>query len=262
MKKSSFTMTELIITLSGVVIFAALFIPAVSNANAQGKTAACLDNQRTCHRAAAAYANDNDGAMALKTIDNNAYTLLWTMVRGTCPAQANKTNKVYLESFAPTICPTLNIAVPPVKSPAANRLIAYYAVPYQAMKQKGKHAFKSQHESLFYDLRNKEAYYTYGNKNGSVVLDTKLLKMPDAAMLFTESYRESLKSGFWHFSFNSKSSTIDLRHDEMSNIVYADGHAASQDQSHFEDLKDNGFILLQNTTGYLFSRENNDFIEY
>ena len=261
MKKSIFTMAELVIILSVCAVFAALFIPAVSHADAQSKNAACLDNQKLCQRAAAAYADDNGGILFLKARDNQTYTLLWGMVRGSNVETPSMKAKAYIDNFVPALCPELNIVPPSRTSPGANGITGHYAVVYRAMKIKGGSA-PAKVESLFCDTRNRSAYYMHGKRPSSAVMDTNLLSKPDAAALFAEAWSISLKKGWYTYSFADKSSMLNMRHDDSTNMVFADGHAASLDLNHFAELKKNKFILLGNTTGRIYNSSTAQVVEY
>ena len=254
-------MAELMTVIAVVIMFTAIMIPVAGNASAKSKSAACTDNLRQCQTAAAAYINDNAGQVVLKSHDFNHMTLLWGMVSGRSPMLSTRENKAYLNSFKQTVCPSLKGVIPEKNSAAAGNINNFYAVPYMAMKKRGGYA-NSEHESLFYDLRNRDAYFQLDTVAGSTVVDTVKLRDPSAAMLFTEIWSEQHKNAFYHYSFNNKTAGIDLRHNNRTNIAFFDGHVKAVDITFFEDLKDNNYILDGGATGYLFNSRNGKKFAY
>ena len=264
MKKLRFTLLELVIVFTVAAMFAALLIPVAASADGKSKNAACLDNMRKCQSAAAAYAADYDGVMVMKYSDVPIMTLLWSMVMGRSPVSEKIRTTPRLESFADATCPALDVVIPERKTAGVGRFTSCYAVPYMALTGVDAKYDTDSAASRMYDLRNRQTYFnpSGSHRKAQTALDTKKLMVPEAAVIFAESYSITEKKGYFHYNFSSGSILLDMRHENKTNMVYADGHAASQDAGHFMDLKDNGFILTRNRQGELYNSVTGEKIKY
>lgn len=61
MRKSAFTLVELLVVISTISLMMAILMPALSRARQQGKSVMCLSNLRQMDIASQSYVNDNDG---------------------------------------------------------------------------------------------------------------------------------------------------------------------------------------------------------
>ena len=59
----AFTLIEMLVVISIIVVLAALLLPALSSARERGRRASCLNNQRQIYVGAVAFAGDNDGLL-------------------------------------------------------------------------------------------------------------------------------------------------------------------------------------------------------
>lgn len=77
-RPSGFTMIELLVTISIIVVLAALLLPAITAARNMSKRVACTSNLRQLGMAYTAYASDNQGLMPCGAVIGAGTTRRWS----------------------------------------------------------------------------------------------------------------------------------------------------------------------------------------
>ena len=184
-KKQTFTLIELLVVIAIIAILAAILLPALNSARERGRTASCVSNLKQMGTAVATYADDFNGTLIFKAGDNAGYTLGMAMTFGSNVITNSIEAPQRIDSGA-AHCPSASGVPKFERTEAFISKFPVYAVPYQVYDLSYK---TDKNCSRMYDIRNKDAFYDYGNhgNSGRGAIAFSRLTSPSNGMLFMEA---------------------------------------------------------------------------
>jgi prepilin-type N-terminal cleavage/methylation domain-containing protein/prepilin-type processing-associated H-X9-DG protein len=225
LKRAGFTLIELLVVIAIIAILAAILLPALNSARERGRTASCINNMKQCVTATVMYSDDYDGNIYIKSGDGNGqvkFFLLYSLVKGYAAGSSSVTAEKRLPSFNVVCCPNVsNIPADDLTGGATTR--PFYGIPY--MHGSG-HVINGKNEA--------SAYLCLSNppvppdKSPTLNINTKAIKSASTAVVYTESWSNSLNDYCSNYGLTSNQSCkLLFAHNDTMSICFIDGHAAA-----------------------------------
>ena len=225
LKCSGFTLIELLVVIAIIAILAAILLPALNSARERGRTASCINNMKQCVTATVMYADDYDGNIYIKSGDGNGqvkFFLLYSLVRGYAAGSSSVTAEKRLPSFNVACCPNVsNIPADDLTGGATTR--PFYGIPY--MHGSG-FVINGVNEANAYHCADRNA--ANPGTTAKLNINTKAIKSASIAVVYTESWSNSLKDYCSNYGLtSSQSSKLLFAHNDTMSTCFIDGHAAA-----------------------------------
>jgi prepilin-type N-terminal cleavage/methylation domain-containing protein/prepilin-type processing-associated H-X9-DG protein len=201
--KHGFTLIELLVVIAIIAILAAMLLPALSRANSRASAVQCVSQMRQIGLATTMYADDNDGALPRSSHSAMAYGQLpwgYALVPYLLGKQYTQPDSLWTNLFT-----TL----------------------YHCPKDQGRKTDWSYGKNVYPELSADETGGPTWSRLSQIPRST-------ATVLYAEkissSMADHLMANMW---LDGAQPEVDRnRHDQRSNYVFCDGHAAKQ---RFED---------------------------
>ena len=235
--KHSFTLIELLVVIAIIAILAGILMPALSSARARGKSAVCISNLKTMSGALQAYADDAKGVIPYQYVKNGSGVGFWLGIlydkKYLSFAKVMEEGNSYGRFNKVVYCPA-SAYDPPYQSFDKTILRTYGMLTlngdseYTAATNSKKDAIGD----IWKDLAVNGVNFRFFMSSN--------VKSPGSVLYFGEtSYRNTHPTELernrpsWQFQVNSTHSSaphLKLQHNERANVVFFDGHVASQDR--------------------------------
>jgi prepilin-type N-terminal cleavage/methylation domain-containing protein/prepilin-type processing-associated H-X9-DG protein len=194
-----FTLIELLVVIAIIAILAAMLLPALARAKSNASSVQCLSQMRQIGLATALYADDNEGWLPRSSHSAMAY--------GQSPWGYALVPYLLGKQF----------------TQPDSRWTNLFNTLYHCPKDMGKKANWSYGKSVYPELSAEETGGPTWNRLGQI-------PRPTATVLYAEKVASSMADHLMaHFWLEGAQPEVDRnRHDQRSNYVYCDGHAAKQ----------------------------------
>lgn len=235
-KRGFFTLIELLVVIAIIAILAAILLPALNSARERGRSAACTNNLKQSMLAVQIYLDANNEVCMLKNQDAPYHTFIWSAVAGKgieWPQTVRNTVDYAIDSWEQVMCPSSGLTAPQTDTEWA-AFQGFYAVPYQGWRDNAVDDSKN-----FIDSRNKDAFPNHRVPHGAVSIDSRKLRQPSVANVFTDAKDTATGAVTYSYNFTGK---ISAQHNNRCNMAFADGHVATLDIGYFKDAAVNGYI--------------------
>ena len=234
MKKTRFTLVELLVVIGIIAILAALVIPAVGMARASGKKTDCINNKTQLIKMMQFYANENKQAMIYRGV-NASYALALNGMKGktrsynvppetlVCSLAKDKPNADYTNVVG-----------------MLNAIDKTDTLGGTADDGGGWLSSKSDRGA------KNEFYKTFGafassKDKTTVIYDASEFKSPGSLLLFADTFKRSANASsdaYWNFTPNAASNSsyyVTLIHNGHTTGAFADGHAEGMDSGRLNE---------------------------
>ena len=213
--KKNFTMLELLITISIIMILAALLLPALGAARNRAHAAECLGRLRQNTSGMHMYSMDYDGLMVTYMKADTGSTISWSMALYNgkyIPGTSYLATKTF-------VCPSL----PPEG----------FHDPYRTY---GSLKFNDKWEADFFELGKGWGNFMMreiASATQELYYSSHKLKMPSKALHFADTMYANPGNaehgfGFYYMPLRVKvNATLSVHHNRRANIAFFDGHAVS-----------------------------------
>ncbi len=201
--QTGFTLIELLVVIAIIAILAALLLPALARAKSKASAVQCLSQMRQIGLATAMYVDDNGGCLPRSSHSAMAY--------GQLPWGYALVPYMLGKSFTQPDSQWTNL----------------FNTLYHCPKDKGKKTDWSYGKNVYPELSAEET-------GGPTWNALSQIPRPAATVLYAEKIASSMADHLMaHFWLEGAQPEVDRnRHDQRSNYIYCDGHAARQ---RFED---------------------------
>ncbi len=234
MKKTRFTLVELLVVIGIIGILAALVIPAVGMARASGKKTDCINNKTQLARMMQFYANENKQEMIYRG-DKASYAAVLTGMKGKTRSY-NVPNEILVCSMAKDKPNTDYTNV----TGMLNAIDGADKLEGNADESGGWLSRKSERGA------KDEFYKTFGSFAGSkdkntVTYNASNFKSPGSLLLFADTFKRSdnaSSDAYWNFTPDKASNSnyyVTLIHNGHTTGAFADGHAEGMDSGRLKE---------------------------
>ena len=234
MKKSSFTLVELLVVVGIIAILAGLIMPAVGLARTSARASACISNQGQTMKIVAQAMNDNKQFLVsgAKFDDAPGYRPGWTRYlygEGTDSTGKMAGKKSYIQNLTAFRCPGFQYsdrqelgALTDTQRKAA--LGQAYGMMYQT-------AADDATDTAFYgfDFRGTK-YLKYSSGSNKYEISPGSLALGGCAAVNSAPYNQAASLLCNNTTWTNKFVKI---HGDKTNVFFLDGHADSQDKGGF-----------------------------
>ena len=215
MKKSTFTLVELLVTIAIIAVLAAILLPALSSARARARSSACASNLKQNGMAFAIYQMNNHDWSALNYYKAAGSTRTWSEFTFGKYNEPGYTG-VLGES---TRCPGV---AHPAGVHQNHQQYIYGSLGFVPTKDTpGKKFFQKSANA-----------FTAGGGSATASLFVRTSKLASAAEfpMLADSLRDDAKYGkVQHYIFKADGSqgALNLLHNSRANVLFADGHCGT-----------------------------------
>jgi len=246
MKKTRFTLVELLVVIGIIGILAALVIPAAGMARAAGKKTECINNKGELIKAMQLYANENKSAMIYrghKGSDNVTYAAVlagWDVESPKHYAKRYVADEVLMCSLTKDKHNDdyTNVAGM-LKAITADALTGAADVTASTgwLKQTAKGGSNNTFAKVF-------GSFASSKDNHTVIYDADKIKNPGGLLIFADAFQRNSNGStdpYWNFvphtpsDGNSVNSCVTLIHSNQTAGAFADGHAEGMDPGRLKD---------------------------
>jgi len=255
MRKRQFTLIELLVVIAIIAILASMLLPALAKAKEKAKATSCLNNLKEIGLVVQMYSLDNDGKWIPKFGDSNANYWLFSACSGYnffTGAYDPNTYLLFQNGFKGAVCPSLGKGAPGAKEYTWNggnygdTCRHYYCCAYQVYS-----ATSSTYKMCIGMADNPDTILplTTGAVPDKSQLGTRQLFFMDAlrnaseVVLFTENWDSSVQNAYRTYG-GTGTQRIDLRHNNVANTIWADGHASGIDTPFLQNMKSTGRFIV------------------
>jgi len=202
-----FTLIELLLVISIIVILTAMLFPAIQKAREMGKKTVCMNQLKQSGISSNLYVSDNNGILAM--VDNNGTGLPWTLLLY---------NNGYLKNKNIFACPS---HVPETY----DSFHTYQTYGMRDWRVSNSYIFSANNFYFlkFYNVTTPSTFYLHGDSSYDLAYT--------AHSAFKQSHVMSPVIA-------STTGGVHLRHGKTANLDFVDGHAKSSDST---ELKNVGF---------------------
>lgn len=229
MKKNSFTLIELLVTIAIIGILAAILLPTLSSVRERARSINCTNNLKQNGMAFAIYQMNNKDWSALNYYKDAGSTRTWsefTFGKYNEPGYAGILG-------SSTRCPS-------VKHPRGvhqnHQQYTYGALGFIPVNGKPGEKFKANNPGAF--------HAGGGSATASLFIKINALKDVTEFPMLADSLRKDTKYDnvqHYIFKYDGSQGALNLVHRKLANILLADGHCGTLDQS---KAYDNGFATF------------------
>jgi prepilin-type processing-associated H-X9-DG protein len=211
-KNCSFTMVELMVVISIIVVLASLMFPALNKARESVKAISCVNNQRQCGLAITSYIGDYDGYFL-----NEVAPGKWTDLYTNSPQSTFK-NILFINKYLPD----------------GNNVVGCPASPaYNMCAQSNYSSLNSIYVSYGFRWNGFSKAEDHSSFTAGYMVYAKRIKKPSSFFLFADSLMYDTASGKFIQIYQVTNTTAAMRHNNKANFLFLDGHV--------EKLSPNGF---------------------
>ena len=237
MKKTRFTLVELLVVIGIIGILAALVIPAVGLARASGKKTDCINNKTQLMKLMQFYANDNKNAIIYRGANGSnpcTYAAVLTGLGG-------KTRR-YLDAEETLMC---TLAKEKLDSDCKNvsgmiNAIEVDKLSGDADATKGWLTRKSDRGEK---PKFSKTFGAFGSSKDekTVIYDMDKMKSAGSLLMFADTFKRNSSNeveAYWNFTPDQSSNSnyyATLIHNGQTVGVFADGHAEGMDPGRLRD---------------------------
>lgn len=234
--KFGFTLIELLVVIAIIAILAGILMPALSQARERGKSAVCVNNLKSMSTALMSYADDEKGVIPYQYVITNNNKFWLGLLYDKKYLSFNKVlenGNNYGRFNKVVYCPS-SAYDPPYQTYDKAEIRTYGMLTLNGDSEYT--AASDSKKDLIGDIWRDLAI---NGVNFRFFLTTNV-KSPSAVLYFGEtSYRNTHSTALernrpsWQFQVNSTHSSaphLKLQHNERANVVFFDGHVASQDR--------------------------------
>ena len=212
MIRKNFTLLELLLVISIIIMLAGMLLPALSKARERVKGIQCMNNQRQCGLALFQYGEDNNGVIML---NYGISTITWAALLNYKTMKEYFYNPPYFQSLGGDYLKARDVMVCPSMIPNTWEALNFtYGVPYSYNDHPG---------SRYDEATRPTSYSAFG---GTEVIPSRL-KAPSQFFMVGDTWRsDTAKQCYFVNLLNTdKPYRLHLRHSNQANILWADGHA-------------------------------------
>jgi len=250
MKKSQFTLIEMLVVIAIIAILAGMVMPALGHARATAQRTNCISNQKQMITAMILYAGENDNQMIYRGVKGTAERTYAAVLNGLdgnlkeyMPRKAlmcsvakaelstessGSGDNAKIEVIGTNAIGMLNaIGVDKVNSSVSNTTGGWLNGNYTIGGNSGK---------AHYKIHGRFAKLSKDNKTITYSLDR--MKAPGELVVFADTYRKEKDETYWNFTPNAYSNSdaaVTLVHGGQAVAAFADGRADSQNAGQLKD---------------------------
>lgn len=198
----AFTLIELLVVISIIALLVAILLPALQNARAAARTAACLSNQRQIGISFANYQVEHDGSIFHREYQSGVFDRYFSL---------RLIELGFMDAGQVFLCPSQ----PPEVWPTDDEQQRLYT------------QFRTYGMRRFTDDKFRGRLDKGGGRYLEYIMGDSV-RIPSDFLVLADTFRgtDLTQSAQWHSS-SSSSGLVHLRHADAANVLFLDGHAES-----------------------------------
>lgn len=228
--KDAFTLIELLVVIAIISLLVSILLPSLTKAKDLAKQVVCLSNLRNCGLAFHQYAQDFDGVMLVSWYHRDTGVIRWTNVLVGQPLdETSDLRSPYIGDFSIAVCPS--------EAPGQwdRDDTSRWSFVYGGVTYRSEHITDHDLSGVSIPMHN-------GSPGHGCLIHIDDVKMSADCPTIMDSYSPSYDSQMYLIYPDPSvgNSAAHLRHENRTNVLFADGHAEPCNERRLYDVNIHG----------------------